>query len=358
MSGLKAPSAPSRNQGYDLLRIISICAVVAIHTFGPTGANPEIAGTFSSFGARILSSGAVWSVPVFVMLSGALNLTPRAHRDGPAAFYRKRFRRIVPALIAWNLIYLVLTRMLLLHEPISGRQAVTALIETSVYPQLYFLWLIAGLYVIAPVLAAFLAGGGRRRVVILAVVVVAATQLYFISLGVLELAHSPEPLHWQALMFWIPFVGYFVAGYALSLVVVRTHWAVVAMVGIVVLGAAAILEAAYAARLPVLVALSSPDYQGTLTLLLAICVFVAGTVLLGRMPLTERLQRVVLTLSEASFGVFLVHLLVLLIPYALLVGFATHRSFAQALVAYLFILVVSFAISIGARRVPGLRLIF
>ena len=48
----------------------------------------------------------VWAVPVFVMISGALVLDRSAHAAGPAAFYRRRFARILPPLIAWNLICL------------------------------------------------------------------------------------------------------------------------------------------------------------------------------------------------------------------------------------------------------------
>jgi surface polysaccharide O-acyltransferase-like enzyme len=358
VTATETPAFPVRNQAFDLLRIISICGVVAIHTFGPTAANPAIQGSATAWGARVLSAGFVWAVPVFVMLSGALNLTERAHRDGPAAFYAKRFKRIVPALIAWNVIYLVLIRMVLLHEHISGWQIVTQLVNTTVYPQLYFLWLIAGLYAVAPVLAAFLAAGGTRRAVVFAAVVVAVTQLFFIIPGVLALGNVSQPVRWQALTFWIPYVGYFLAGYALSRLAVTRPWAIAAAAGVLALGAATILESGYLSRLRVLSAFSPADYQGTIVAILSICVFVAASYFLVRVRLGPRLARVVVTLSDASFGVFLVHLVILLIPYFLLEGFHTHASLAQAALAYIFIVVVSFAVSIVARRVPGLRAIF
>jgi surface polysaccharide O-acyltransferase-like enzyme len=348
----------SRRQGYDLLRIISICGVVAIHTFGRIAINPDIQGSATSWAARFLSTGFVWVVPVFVMLSGALSLTERAHQEGPRTFYAKRAKRIIPALIAWNFIYLVLIRMLLLDQHLSGWQIVTALFDTSVYPQLYFLWLIAGLYAVAPLLAAFIGGGGLRRALVLAGTTLGATLIVMMTPGVLALGHVSRPIQLDALTFWLAYVGYFISGYALSRLTPTVKWVVATCIGVVVLGVGTVLEGAYQSHLAVLWAFSPVDYLGTIVALLSICVFVAGTYLLDRLRLGQRLGRLVVTLSDASFGVFLVHLVILLIPYDLLTGFQAQRSLGEAILAYAFILVVSFLVSMGAKRVPGIRLIF
>src|SRR5262245_57812335 len=91
------PPAKERRLGLDLLRVISIAGVVAIHTFGYMVGNDDLRGTPTWWIATAIDLGVVWVVPVFVMISGALVLHPKAHAQGPWVFYKKRFRRILPA---------------------------------------------------------------------------------------------------------------------------------------------------------------------------------------------------------------------------------------------------------------------
>ncbi|MET0261177.1 MAG: acyltransferase family protein, partial [Gaiellaceae bacterium] len=263
-----------------------------------------------------------------------------------------------PALVAWTFIYLVIVRILLLHEPVTIGIAIADIVEARVYPHLYFLWLIAGLYLVAPVLAAFLHRGGRRRATYAAAGTLCFTLLVVMTYSVLAFKGAAEPIHVGALTFWIPYVGYFLAGYALSLWRVHGRWLVLAVVGVLVFGAASLAAAAWPTELAVFRAVSPPDYLGVVVAALSICVFVVAVAFLDRIRVGPRLSRFVVTLSEASFGVFLVHLIVMLVPYELLESYHARTSVFSAAIAYLFVLVVSFAISLGARRVPGLRLIF
>jgi surface polysaccharide O-acyltransferase-like enzyme len=352
-----APLPDERRLSYDLLRILSVCGVVAIHTFGPTAANHDLEGTPSEFVARLMSTGFIWAVPVFVMLSGVLTLGERPHRDGVRSFYLRRARRILPALLVWNFVYLVLIRLLLLHEPLSGWQIVTEIVDARIYPHLYFLWLILGLYAVAPVLAAFLARLGARGTLWFASAILGVTVIVFMIPPVLSRVGVDREITLGALTFWLAYVGFFVMGSALGQ---RAFgWiprAVAAAVGLAAL-AFVVAQALVPERFGALSAISRPDYHGLAIAILAIAVFVASG-FLDALHAGERLRRVILALSEASFGVFLVHFVVLLLPYELLPGFHESRSVPQAFLAYLVILVVSFAISLFARRIPVVRAVF
>ena len=347
---------PPRNQSYDLLRIAAICAVVAVHTFGPTAQQGAASG-FESWAARVLSIGSIWSVPVFVMLSGALTLGDHAHRDGPGRFYSRRAKRIIPAVLFWTIAYLII-RVFLVAEPMSWWAILTALVDTSVYPHLYFLWVIVGLYLIAPVLHAFLLGGGVRRAVVFAASALLLTIVVFTIPGIFARGGFDLPMHLTVLTYWLAYVGYFLTGYALSKIKVARPWLVVAAISIFALGTLTIVQSAFPDHLQLLSAASPISYLAIVVAVLSISMFVVGGDLLGRIPLGPRLSRLVVTVSEASFGVYLVHLAVLLVPYTLLPGFHEQRSLPEAVLAYLFIIVVSFAISIGARKVPILRTVF
>jgi len=156
-------AAIAREHGLDILRVVSICGVVAIHIFGyMLGRAPR--GSRSWWAAVVLDVSWIWVVPVFVMISGALILSSRMAAERPAMFYRRRAVRLIPALIAWNLIYLIGVRLWMRGEHLPLQRTLQLLAEGSVFTQLYFLWLVAGLYAVAPVLAGFLRQGGLRRV--------------------------------------------------------------------------------------------------------------------------------------------------------------------------------------------------
>jgi surface polysaccharide O-acyltransferase-like enzyme len=208
------------------------------------------------------------------------------------------------------------------------------------------------------VLHAFLADGGRRRAMVLAASTLGFTLVVFMIPGVLALGNIQRPIQLAALTFWLAYVGYFLVGYAVSTLTIMRKWLIVAAVGIFVFGTVTILQSVYPDRFRLLSAASPVEYLGTIVALLSICVLVLGVNLLGRIPLGPRLSRMVVTVSEASFGVFLVHFVVLLAPYEILPGFHEHRSLAEALLTYVIVLVASFAISIGARKVPLLRAVF
>lgn len=345
-----------RLYSYDVLRIWAVCAVVAIHTFGMFAIAPALDGSPTDIAATVLTNGSVWAVPVFVMLSGALTLSESAHRAGPGAFYARRATRILPALVVWTFVYLVLIRLMLLGEPLSKVQIATDLYDARVYPHLYFLWLIAGLYLIAPVLRSFLNEGGTRRALITAAVALGGTVLVFMGPSLLALWGVDRDIQPSALTFWLPYVGYFLAGYALS--VRRPSPAVRVAAGIVAAIVFAFVIAQFLApeAFRVASAISNLGYQGLSAAVLSVAIFVLVTP--WRPNPGARTSRLLVELSEASFGVFLVHFVVLLVPYALLPGFRETTSFAEAVLAYAVIVIVSFAVSLLARRIPGVRRVF
>lgn len=347
-----------RRHSLDVLRILAICGVVAIHTFGHTVTNESMRGSKQWVLAVALDFGFVWTVPVFVMISGALALLPRVHRDGPAAFYRKRAIRIIPALVVWHLVYLVLVRILLRGEEISVGYLARLLIDGQVYTQLYFLWLILGLYLVAPVLAAFLNAGTEKRARVFAAVALVWTLLVFMTPGIMTLIGAPRPISLGALTMWWPYVGYFVAGYALSRTRFSGRQAIIAGAAAVVLAALAIWQYANRADLPVLQAFNPVGYLGAGVALLAICVFIAVITGVDRVRFSDRTGRVVVALSDASFGVFLVHMVFMALFEEFLPGVMAGTSVAALAGVFLIILVVSYAVSLLAARIPGVRLVF
>jgi surface polysaccharide O-acyltransferase-like enzyme len=186
----------------DAARVVAILAVISIHVVAPLVVSRSLMQTW--WVGNVVDSAARWSVPLFVMISGAL-LLHSDHADDPAAFYRRRLARILPPLIAWTAIYLFVGHQLT-NNPKTLRDAVSLVLAGHPYYHLYFLYLITGLYLVAPFLRP-LVRLPDRRVLGMAVVV-------FLALGMADdLAQV-----WgggggvNAATQWVPFVGYFLAG--------------------------------------------------------------------------------------------------------------------------------------------------
>lgn len=343
----------------DVLRIIAIVGVVAIHTFSWVVTNPAAAGTVQRVVAIAIDLGFIWAVPVFVMISGALILRPSTFARGLPAFYRSRALRLIPALIVWNLVYLLVVRWVIL----GARPSLTGLVEMTMdgrfYTQLYFLWIILGLYVVAPLLAAFLKEGSTRRAFITAAIALAWSVLVFtLPFTVDALFGVERPISVSFLLLWLPYVGYFLAGYALSLIELRPWMRWTALAVAVATGAVTIWQYANRGNVALLDALSPVSYYAPIVavLSLAVFVFVIGT--FDTVTFGPRATRIVTTLSNASFGVFLVHLVVIAILVRLVPNWADGASLGRTTLAFLFVLVVSYAISIGASRIPYVRAVF
>lgn len=353
-------AAPVRTRQWELdaLRVLAIAGVVAIHVVSPLVTDQDRRGAPGWWAAVAMDYGMTWVVPAFVLISGALVLAPRAHAAGPAAFYRRRFARILPALVVWHAVYLLGVRLWWRGEDLSVTSVLAGLINAKVFTALYFLWLIAGLYAIAPVLSAFLRDGGPRRAYGSAAVALVWTHLAYALAGVCALLGAARPLHLGAWTQWWPYVGLFLAGWALHRVVLtRRGLLVAAATGFCGVAEVVWQSALPAGRWPALDEFAPVSRLGPVVTLTAICFFLVAVGLGARITPAPGPAALLRKLSDASFGVFLVHLLILemvrQVPEV-----ARGSSLPVLLGAYLVVLVLSFVVSLGAARVRYLREIF
>lgn len=343
-----------RDWSLDALRVVAILGVVSIHTFGALVTNPAAQGTPDRWVALILNSGMIWAVPVFVMMSGALVLEPRAHADGVAGFYRRRLSRLLPAFVFWQVFYVVVVRELLTGLDESAGDVLKLVLAGNTYTHLYFLWLIVGLYALAPVLHAFLVAGGERRALWFAGVVLAVSVLTSISSSLFAYAGDPRPLTLLALTQWIPYVGYFLAGWALKDIRIGLVGRVV-VTGVAVLAIAEIILQAGLHPGGPAAALVPLSYYGPVPAVAALALFVAVRAWWGSRRLDGGAARVMRVLSDSAFGVYLVHfvILILLRRVPLFAGFENSATLSALLFSAT--VLVSFAVVGVLRRVPLVR---
>jgi len=350
----------ARTAYLDALRIVAVCGVVAIHAFASLVVDEEAHGTRGWWAAVFADLGNVWVVPVFVMVSGALLLTQRAQAGGPANFYRRRLLRLGPAFVFWQLFYLLVVRVWISGEELSLGQVFVMLADGRPYTHLYFLWLIVGLYAVAPLMYPFLAQGSRRRAVLTAGVILAATALAYTAASLETWGGAPRSIVLSAFTQWIPYVGFFVAGAALSGLRIRRRWGALAAVAAVIVLGVIVLEYALVSRTSLIWAVLPVGYSTILTVLASLAVFVAAQGLLGEWRPAGPIARALKTLSDASFGVFLVHFVLMILIRELFPWTVEPQrtSFWAASVIWAALVVSSFAIAVVARRIPIVRRVF
>nr|WP_026123102.1 acyltransferase family protein [Nocardiopsis chromatogenes] len=189
----------------DLARVAAMAAVVVIHAYSPLVTEVYTGqGSTSWWTSTALDAALRWCVPVFVMISGALLLGPRD--ETAPAFYRKRWARIGVPLVVWTVAYLAwdmwrtgLTLSGAVQQAASGQPGI----------HLYFLYVIAGLYVFTPFLRT-LAGAASRGA------------LYWFAGAALAFGAADQALGLidgvggtTAAARFLPFVGYYVLGWLL-----------------------------------------------------------------------------------------------------------------------------------------------
>jgi surface polysaccharide O-acyltransferase-like enzyme len=350
---------PARRTSFDVLRVIAIVGVVSIHTFSRIITTPSMDGTWQEWVAIVLDLGFVWAVPVFVMLSGALILRPSSFARGTADFYRRRAVRILPALVFWHVFYLVVVRMLVNGQTLTVGGAANLVIDGEAYTQLYFLWVILGLYLVAPILGAFVNEGSFRRAWWVGGVALAGTVGLLAISALSSYTGGPaRPIVTNFLTLWIPYAGFFVLGYAFSRISLTRLRVGIAAVVSVLLAGITILQYGKVGWLRLLEAFTPVSYYSLVVALLSIAVFVAVAGVFDRITPSGRLGRWIRVLSDASFGVFLVHLAIIAVIAQLAPPLYDGTSLVRTAILFVVTLVASYAISIAAARIPYVRRLF
>ncbi|HET8615684.1 MAG TPA: acyltransferase family protein [Actinomycetales bacterium] len=341
------------------LRVLAITAVVLIHV---AGLSAVFAGGRSTTVGRVgivLDFGSRWAVPVFVMLSGTLLLDPARFR-GASDFLRRRAWRLVPPVVFWHAVYLALV-------VVQGQQHLDAatltrrILTGQLWTALYFFWIVLGLALVTPVLVPWLAASGRVAHLVVGLAAALMTCLTLLTVPVRDapLAWVETPWTW-----WVPYLGFYLLGFALRDVVLPA-WGVV-LGALTAAVACALLALQWRQHSGMLGALErhSPaeSYYSPTVLLISVCVFLVARGLVrpdGALAGLARgaPARVGRRLGDATLGVFGVHLLVLEVVLRLPVvgGERGATSVGLLVTRCVVVLVAAYVFSLVARRLPLLR---
>jgi len=204
----------------DLIRTLGMVLVILLHAsneyYGAVITNP-LESNFYWWTTTVYRSIALPCVPLFIMLSGAFLLRSSKVNEPIRVFLKKRLSRIGIAFVFWGFAYLAWS-FFDRNIPVTVSNVIQGLVKglfTGPYYHFWFLYVIAGLYLITPVLRAVVGFGERkilRYLIVLWIVGVAIVPL-------IELAAGYDLNNVFVIGGWI---GYFILGTYLQRVRVRS----------------------------------------------------------------------------------------------------------------------------------------
>jgi len=195
----------------DLIRTVGILLVVMLHVsneyYTAIYQTPFESATYW-WTATVFKFLTLSCVPLFIMLSGALLLQPAKINEPIKVFLKKRANRIGWAFAFWSVIYLA-WGFFITDTPVtlsSGIEGLAVSLFTGPWYHFWFLYLIAGLYLITPVLRSVVANRDQNLIMYLVI-------LWFLGVSIVPLLQliTGYSLNGGVFLFG-GCIGYFVLG--------------------------------------------------------------------------------------------------------------------------------------------------
>ncbi len=345
---MNKPVGKQRTFYYDLLRVLATTAVILIHVSGSkfySGDPLSLSWQVYNFYDGI----ARWCVPIFVMISGALFLKAEVKLE---KLFKKNLLRIVTAFIFWSVAYGVF------EITVKNRSVKFALGDMLVgHYHMWFLFMIAGLYLTVPLLKKITESQKLvKYFLILSLIfsVIIPQGISFVSLFIQSLGDAFNKIIDNiGLKIAVGYSGYFVLGYFLSKAELSSKQKkLIYILGI--LGFAGTVGFSSA----ISIIMHKPidiftDYFSLTVLLESIAVFVFFKYLNPK--LSEKSAGIISRLSKYSFGVYLVHPMILETFDKLGLNVQSFTTVLSIPVIMIAAAIISLAVSALLNRIPVLK---
>lgn len=290
----------------DLIRCVAIVLIIVVHTSGFPyqfyNANITDMDILNWFTTNVYDAVGMVGVPLFVMLSGALLLTPEKADEPLRVFYKKRFDRIALPFIFWTIVYFIWS-FTVIGKPFSLYNIEQGLLGGSYY-HLWYIYVLMGLYAVTPMMRVLVKHLSRSLFSFLLI-------LWFAGTVITPFIHTFTTFDFNPVMFvFLDWIGYFLLGiYLLSANFSRRIAITTAVLGImgtvvgdwVITGTAGQQYTGY-----------FHNYMSATTIIGSAAIFF---LLLSAKPTNlqshGKVSSVIHWISQNTFGIYLIHIIVL-----------------------------------------------
>ena len=282
----------------DNVRVLATIAVIILHVSAPILYGYGKISKESWFIANFYDGMVRFCVPVFFMLSGALLLS----KDYELSYFlKKRFWRIIPPLIFWSLIYTFYDFFLVGEKDVTILEFINIIIRNVFKGSSYHLWFVytlLGLYLFIPILRKWIKDSKNKDI------------LYFLIIWLVTIIYSIP--YFKRYLPEIPlsnfagYIGYLVLGYYLINLTIKNKYIPIIFI---IIGLSITIYGTY--YLTYKNNEFSEYFYGYLTpnvILTSIGIFLLLKVFIIK---SQRIKNVISFFSNQSFGIYLVHVLIL-----------------------------------------------
>ncbi len=335
-------SSEKRTIYLDILRILATLTVVFYHQTG-VAKNPDI--SWSESFSLACDGVTRFCVPIFVMISGALfldNSKPLSVKK----LYRKNILRIVTAFIFWSVVY-----------ALYNFQSVVLFIEGVIMGRyhMWFLFMITGLYIVTPLLRKITVSKNTTEYFLIIGAVFGIGVSTFNSTPLANIAPGVTNYVFNCIDLGAlgGYVFFFVLGYYLYKFSLP-KWANTVLIVSGFLGCVLSIVLTIVTKNQS----DAPYYYSHFFLpvtLECIAVFLVGKIFISKINFSEKSEKIIFKLSKYSFGVYLVHDLVLTVIRPFVTDYLGGLPVVAILVATAVTTIISFAISVVINKIPVLN---
>ena len=281
-------------------RAIATIAVIILHVAAPILYQYGKTSDGIWHTANIYDSIVRFCVPVFFMISGSLLLSKDYKlRD----FFKKRFFKIIPPFVFWALIYVLYDTFVTKGELLSlyelGEKVIVSITKGGMFMfHLWFVYALLGLYLFIPILRKWIKYSTMNEIRYFLII-----WLVTIFLSISNFRHYFPSI---SLVNFTGYIGYLVLGYYLTRITVKNKYIpyIFLLVGII----ATIFGTYYLTQENNKFSGYFYEYLSPNVLITSIGVFLIFKNLKFKNRIFKRILRFI---SEHSFGIYLVHILVL-----------------------------------------------
>jgi len=274
-----------RDYRLDLLRVFAISLVVLMHSPRPDSVSGFLLSGISYFTAP--------GLVLFFMISGALLLDNNLSTKD---FLKRRFSKIVFPTLFWTFFYLSVKYLGNLKPlPDICKSIISIPFSAQGHGVLWFMYTLAGLYLLAPILSRWLKTASKREIEFYLLLWGVTLVFPYLSMW-LQINESKEGL----LYYFTGYLGYFVLGHYLIHYYCYRLWHIIIAIGIVII-------------VPLVLYSSGIDFDfytalWYLSLPVALMAFVIFV-------MVERLSNhkipLISMISKLSFGIYFVHIFIM-----------------------------------------------
>jgi surface polysaccharide O-acyltransferase-like enzyme len=254
--------------------------------------------------ANIYDSMVRMSVPLFFMITGVIFL--QIKNEALGVFLKKRFVKIIIPLLAWSFVY-ILFRKYILHEDLNIIKHIILSFFHKEYYHLWFLYTLIGIYLFLPILKVFIEYSSRNLqyyfiaiFIISSVIIPIITDIYFIQIP-------------NYLIMMQGFVGYLVLGYILSTITITNIFFYLALFFIILSTSLTAIGTYYLSLNDGVFNSFLYDSFSLTTIIQSSSYFIVLKYLFEKIYYKnyKLSHKFIVTLSITSFGIYLVHPLVM-----------------------------------------------